>query len=364
MIAILLYVLSFLFVGYISKHFYGERTQRMIQIIMCFLLLFVFFGFRDLPVLNDTSHYYAHFYRLTHYTEFQEQSIFHYDPHDRFEYGYMVFQRFVGKYISSNPYSIIMISSLVVTVGNLLLIRKYSTNIAVASFLFIPTLLMQYAAIRQSFAIVLFYIAFYCLTKKKYVTYCVLVVVAYFFHHSAIFLMFFPLIASLGITKKNVIIVSFCTIFIAVNVYAVMPFMGYGDSVYIATSMKREELPLAAVVLLLFALIILWAFLRMRKRHEMPLPNKLIVWASIVYACTRAISVPFLAIGRFSSYFEPFILLLLMYIIEYKPVTTPPVVVAQNPYRETTTFLKMLSCSCNKNTSFCSLSYYGWYGFR
>ena len=56
MSVIILFCLSFLLVEYISWHFKGEKVQKNTQIVMCFLLLFIFFGFRDLPILNDTAH--------------------------------------------------------------------------------------------------------------------------------------------------------------------------------------------------------------------------------------------------------------------------------------------------------------------
>lgn len=55
MSVIILFCLSFLLVEYISWHFKGEKVQKNTQIVMCFLLLFIFFGFRDLPILNDLA---------------------------------------------------------------------------------------------------------------------------------------------------------------------------------------------------------------------------------------------------------------------------------------------------------------------
>lgn len=70
MSVIILFCLSFLLVEYISWHFKGEKVQKNTQIVMCFLLLFIFFGFRDLPILNDTAHYYRHVRHLFSNTPF------------------------------------------------------------------------------------------------------------------------------------------------------------------------------------------------------------------------------------------------------------------------------------------------------
>lgn len=61
MILVLLYFTSFLFVAYLSKSINNEHDRIRFEQIMCFVLLFVFFGLRNLPVLNDTAHYYGHF---------------------------------------------------------------------------------------------------------------------------------------------------------------------------------------------------------------------------------------------------------------------------------------------------------------
>ena len=47
MSVIILFCLSFLLVEYISWHFKGEKVQKNTQIVMCFLLLFIFLGFTD-----------------------------------------------------------------------------------------------------------------------------------------------------------------------------------------------------------------------------------------------------------------------------------------------------------------------------
>lgn len=61
MSVIILFCLSFLLVEYISWHFKGEKVQKNTQIVMCFLLLFIFFGFRDLPNIKSTRpHYTGH----------------------------------------------------------------------------------------------------------------------------------------------------------------------------------------------------------------------------------------------------------------------------------------------------------------
>jgi len=316
MIPVLLYFSSFLLVAYFSKSLNNEHDRTRFQLVACFVLLFVFFGLRDLPVLNDTAHYYGHFYNLTKYTAFSEESIFHYNPHERFEYGYMVFLRFIGKYISSNPYAVILVSSLTVTVANFKLISKNTNEIALTTFFFLMVLISQYSTIRQSIAIALFYIAFHCLQNGRWVLYYVLVALAYMFHTSALILLFFPIFTVLRVSRRNIVLTLTICVVIAIAIYPVLGYLNYADSVYYTTNLAREKAPIAAIMDLTYIVLILSACYYMHKRLVVPFPHRLLVWAAVFSLCCRIISVPFLAFGRFNGYFMPYVLLLFIYMID------------------------------------------------
>ena len=53
--------------------------------VMCFTLLFIFFGFRNITVLNDTPHYYGAYYHVSQYMSYLHSSIFSYDIALKFE---------------------------------------------------------------------------------------------------------------------------------------------------------------------------------------------------------------------------------------------------------------------------------------
>lgn len=316
MVTVLLYFTSFLFVHYCSKSLNNEYDRVRFQQVSCFFMLFVFFGLRDLPVLNDTSHYYGHFYRLAKYTSFNEESIFHYDPNERFEYGYMIFLRFIGKYISSNPYSIILVSSLIITIANLKLISKYTDKIALTTFLFLLILPQQYNTIRQTFATVIFYIAFHFLENKRYCPYFLLVALAYMFHKSAIILLFFPIVSMLKVTRRNVIsmlLISFC---LAIAIYPILGYMGFGDSSYVEENLARVKAPLAAIMDVCYIALLLLGCWYMCKKFKINIPDRQLIWAAVFSLCCRIISVPFLVFGRFNGYFMPYVLLLFTYMID------------------------------------------------
>src|SRR5574344_2170887 len=126
MLLILVYFSLFIFVYITSKLFVSRNVRRMYQIGMCFTLLFIFFGFRDITVLNDTPHYYGAYYQVSQYNSYLNSSIFNYNIALKFEWGYQVLMHFLVKYISRDPYTIIMLSSFIFACGNLWFISKFT----------------------------------------------------------------------------------------------------------------------------------------------------------------------------------------------------------------------------------------------
>ena len=59
MAIIFLYFALFLGVHFLARQFVKRGAARLMQLVACFLLLFGFFGFRNITVLNDTPHYYG-----------------------------------------------------------------------------------------------------------------------------------------------------------------------------------------------------------------------------------------------------------------------------------------------------------------
>ena len=160
MSVIILFCLSFLLVEYISWHFKGEKVQKNTQIVMCFLLLFIFFGFRDLPILNDTAHYYRHVRHLFSNTPFDNTPWYTFDSSSNFEEGFQIFLRIIGLVISKEPYSLIIITSFITTASLLWFLNKSTSHVAFAVFVLMTSTLLLgcYSAIRQSLAVSVSYI--------------------------------------------------------------------------------------------------------------------------------------------------------------------------------------------------------------
>ena len=218
MVLILVYFSLFIFVHITSKLFVSRNVRRMYQIVMCFTLLFIFFGFRNITVLNDTPHYYGAYYHVSQYMSYLHSSIFSYDIALKFEWGYQVLMHFLVKYVSKEPYTIIMLSSLVFACGNIWFISKFTDEIALASFIMIISGVWfdQFCLIRQTIALMFFYKAYLLLKEDKTFYYCIMVLLGSLFHISALILLIIPILKKLKINAKNVTILFIIAIFSAI----------------------------------------------------------------------------------------------------------------------------------------------------
>ena len=309
MLLLALYFISFLAVDYFSKHINGYSQKRYFQIIACFILLFVFFGMRGLSVLNDTAHYYAHLYNHLRYQSYFDESIFTTDPHERFEYGYLVWIHFITRYIWFDPYSIILISAFIVTIANLLLIKQYTSRIALTIFLLLSTLITEYATLRQSYAICISYLAFNFLMERKFVKYYLLIAIAYLFHHSVIIMALFPVFSFVELNKDNVIRTFIATIIISVCIFPIISMLGFGESAYYEGNQDREAAPIAAMINAAMYIFVAYAGYYLHKKFKSDLPQPLIVWAVICGLCLSIINISFISFNRLALYFIPYIII-------------------------------------------------------
>ena len=182
MAIIYLYFALFLGVHLLAKKFMKLGAARLMQLVVCFVLLFGFFGFRNITVLNDTPHYYGAYYQLTHLKSYVESSIFVYRILLSFEYGYQVLQHFLIKYVSKEAFTIIIVSSFIISWGNVKFISRQTRHIALALLMLLLSgvLFDQYCLIRQSFALMFFYAAYPYLQQERWKPYVAFILCAAF----------------------------------------------------------------------------------------------------------------------------------------------------------------------------------------
>lgn len=313
MSVIILFCLSFLLVEYISWHFNGEKTRKNTQIVMCFLLLFIFFGFRDLAILNDTAHYYRHVKHLFSNTLFDSTPWYTFNSASNFEEGFQIFLRIIGLTISKEPYSLIIISSFITTVSLLCFLKKTTPHIAFVVFILLTSTLLfgYYSAIRQSLAVSISYIFYFCYKNKYYKSAIACGVVAYFFHHSSVILILPIILYHIPFTKRNLLIITIVTIASSLGIYQILLFLGYGDSKYLITGMERAAVPLAQLLDALFILVCLLFYYIYRNKHkESEEDDKLFISFALSSLIVNVCAIPCLALFRYGMFFSQYVVVL------------------------------------------------------
>lgn len=309
MALILVYFALFLLISFASKVIINPGSRKLFQMLSCFILLFLFFGFRDITVLNDTPHYYGSYYTLSRYNGYVDSSIFTYRIELKFEWGYQVLVHFLMKYVSKSPYTIILFSSFVFSLGNVLFFAKYTKDIALSTFLFLVTgvLFDQFCLIRQTFALMLFYIAYGYLQKDKNTKYCLIILCAALFHTSALILLVLPLLKKLDIRIRNVIFLLIVALVVAILIMQIFSMLGMLGNFYLKTALKRSSPPIAAILdgSLMFLLIGTCIFLH--KKMGLKNTNATNFWCCILGVAICVMTPFFLQFFRFNIYIWPII---------------------------------------------------------
>ena len=283
----------------------------MFQLVACFLLLFGFFGFRNITVLNDTPHYYGAYYQLTHLKNYVESSVFTYRILLSFEYGYQVLQHTLIKYVSKEPFTIIIFSSLIISWGNVKFISRQTRHIALALLMVLLSgvLFDQYCLIRQSFALMFFYAAYPYLKQERWKPYVALIICAAFFHLSALVLLILPVMQRIPICKRNIAIVLGSAILISITVYEIFYLLGLGDTKYFLMNIKRDSFPIGAVLDGTLMLTLLLTCLWLYRKMGMTGFDKTTFWIGICGLCVCIITPSFLSFFRLNIFVWPIIYL-------------------------------------------------------
>lgn len=313
MLIVLLFCFSFLFVEFFSNHFGGKRNRKRVQLLLCFLLLFVFFGFRYLSVLNDTAHYYNYAREVFRSALFDKTPWYYFDSEVRFEEGFQVFTRFLGHFISKDPYVLILVTSLITTITTLWFLKKITANIAFCIFVLLTSTLLFtiYSAVRQSLAISMSYLLFYFYQRRRFPQAIFCGIAAYFFHYSAIILILPFILYHIPFTKQKIIAILTATIAISIFIYPVLLILGFGDSRYYETGMDRTSPPIAHILDTIFVVVCLLTYYWVNKRYRLNLAdNKLFLSFAFSSLIMNICAIPCLILGRYSLYFSQYAVVL------------------------------------------------------
>ena len=325
MAVIFLYFALFLGVHFLSKQLKRPGAARLFQLVACFILLFGFFGFRDLTVLNDTSHYYGFYFQKAHVLSFRHEPVTTFHLLDKYEYGFQVLVHILVKYVSKEPYTIILFSSFVITIGELWFINKFSNQIAKVCFYMLVASLFftHYCIIRQALALMFFYVAFDSFQKGKILKYNLLVLCASMFHVSAIFLFLLPFATKIKPSRRNALIAVSLALFFAVAIFEILALLGLKDHPYYQAAIQKESLSLVGLADCAQMIFILSVCVIARKRSGAPSPDATFFWICMTGLCVCLIAPVFYPIARVNEYLWPLILFHLLRYIDPSAMKQP-----------------------------------------
>ena len=318
MVFVFLYFALFLAVHFVAKQIKHAGAARLFQLVACFVLLFGIFGFRDISVLNDTSHYYGFYYQKAHLLSYKTEPITTFHLFDKFEYGFQIFIHILIQYVSKNPYTIVIISSLIITVGELWMIDKYTRNIAKVCFYFLVASLFftHYCIIRQAFALIIFYVAFGYLEQGKKLKYLILIACAGMFHYSALFLFVLPIVIRFKPSRRNAFISIVASLIFAAFLFEILSLFGLHDHPYYQNAVQKGTFSLIGLVDLLFMCIFLALYLIAKRQNKVSTSSPIYFWICVMALCICLVAPVIYPISRINEYLWPLMILQLLRYID------------------------------------------------
>lgn len=300
--AIFVLLLYTLLVPYLCFSFIKDlNKRRRMQLYMLAAGLILFAGLRSESTFSDTDSYYSHFLNVSDNGNFWEV------PKERFEPGYLIFEKFMHKYISHNPAWLIFIVSCF-SIGTVFyLLKKEAKNLWLCSYLFIALYLYISAfvcPVRQSLAASLCIWSFFAIQNKRIILGALLIFVATFFHSSAIcFFVLLP-ISYLPLNRKNIAIVILSSVVAFGGLGTIIETLGYGSSSYLDDGNMKfgNFLDLIKVIS-----ILLFAYFSKVKNS-----GREVIWLAIISGVAAFLSLKLTVLNRVTSYFEIFLIILLV----------------------------------------------------
>lgn len=316
MLLALIYFYSFAFLSYIARDSIKIPEKRVrFETIGCFILLFGFMGFRDLPVLNDTAHYYEHFEDLLLGSEVSFSNIFRYDIYDRFSIGYQIYERFIGA-VFGHPYMIICVSALITTISFLYFAKLHTEKVALLIFMCLTTFMMDiYSGIRQGLATCFFLFALIFLERERTLVYYALVFLAYLFHPSAIILFILPVLQRIPFNKMAILLTVVATLAAIIGIDYLVRLTGLNEMDYFDYNKERETLPIGSMLnsmVLLFFVVTAYK-IKVSASIKDNATISLFWWIALLDLFFSVLDSQFPILARFCMYFNTVTFTLVLY---------------------------------------------------
>lgn len=275
--------------------------RRLLQTIICTILLVCIQGFRHETIGIDSYNAYRPFYEMT---SGGLDGLFDFeDTLFGFESGF-VFLNKLFKSVGFDTQLFIFLCSVISIVPISYLFLKYADNIPLAFIIYAGFRLYHFgfSGIRQSLAIAITVIAFEFITRKKPIGFIITTILASTIHKSAIvFLIAYPLYHKLRLTPKRLLVVASILVvglfFLKPIVISVTSLI-FGGEKYM--NMLEDSTPSYNLMLLLIGFL----FFTYLSRDERLQPIRAMLLMAVVFQSLGILSS---SASRMAFYFMPYI---------------------------------------------------------
>lgn len=287
-----------------------KKERELICLVAAFIPLFILGAFRDFSIHNDTQAYIDHFKELSSSTPFWVI-----DTSQRFEVGYQLYEKFIHNCISSVPITLNIVSTAVILSATFIFFWKECSNIPLLLAIYFLSFqyLNQIGVLRQSLALVFFYMMYQSLKRHRFLLAAVLLIISALCHSSSVFnvLIFFCFI--LKPTKKNIkliLIGAFAVFFMYAYFLNYMQDFIYavgGDDRYTETSADKGFFNMLGLFEFVNTLIATIIILRNRQRVPRSKADDPLLLITILYLVISLLSIRIWAFTRFGMYYLPLV---------------------------------------------------------
>lgn len=311
MFGIILYLLFIIIQAVI---FYEAPANKRVNYFLAwfiFFQLFVISAFRHPSILNDTQAYIDSFKVID-----ARQSFWCIEG--RYEPGFQIFMKFIFRYISTSPLALLTIASFITQGLFVWFMYKNSNLLWFSFFLYITFRLFFFSAsgIRQGIAVGICLLAYEFLKESKLKYYFSLIILAFLFHYSAAFFLVLYFIRKIDVKLKMFLIIGLATfvifIFIAQLSDILFIFFSYGKDYYDQGIELESNL---GAIFITFNIAIIFFFVYnswYRKLNKISDADRIQLWALFIALIIQILSIKFGILIRFTYYFLPFSLILLL----------------------------------------------------
>lgn len=313
MIPIIFLVITIIEVILLSSLISNHKERNRVALILFTVQFFVFFAFRDSNVLADT-HTYAYFFnRINDHLPF-----YHIKPHERLESGYVIYQQFIHRYISSSFLVFNIINTAIVLTAIMLFLYRNSSRMMVSLFLLVATLQVyyQFIAIRQGIAMSILLLSHPLLEKRKFLLYFLAVLIAYTFHFSALLMVLFILFYKYPRQNKRIKYLAIggaVVLFVSLQAILTFYYRGAADTVYLDKSAEKGFFSAVGIFNTANALV-LYVYSNYLKKHlqidndEVRQESNTLSLVCLLNLIVALLSIRMFVFSRFSIYLLPYII--------------------------------------------------------